>query len=253
MRITVLGSGASHGIPVVTCDCEVCRSTDPLDHRLRTSIMVQTDNTTLVVDAGPDFRYQMLRAKVERVNAVLITHQHHDHIGGFDDLRPYIFRLKHPMPVYAAKEAQEEIRREYSYSFAENPYPGAPTYNLIEFDEEPFTIGDIEVVPMRLKHYTMTCHAFRFGKFAYVTDVHEVTEDAMRKLHGVEYLIVEALMWDKHYSHLNVEQALKVASDLGVKKAWLTHIGHHIGLAEKVNPTLPDNVKLAYDGLVIEC
>lgn len=253
MRVTVLGSGASHGLPVLTCDCEVCRSSDPLDHRLRTSIMVQSDNTTLVVDAGPDFRYQMLRAGVGQVDAVLITHQHHDHIGGFDDLRPFIFKLKHPMPVYAAKEAQEEIKREYSYCFAENPYPGAPTYNLIEFDEDPFTIGDIDVVPMRLKHYTMTCHAFRFGRFAYVTDVHEVTEEAMQKLRGAEFLIIEALMWEKHYSHLNVEQALKIASDLGVKKAWLTHLGHHIGLSAKVNPTLPENVKLAYDGLVIEC
>ncbi len=253
MRVTVLGSGASHGLPVLTCDCEVCRSDDPRDKRLRTSIMVQTGQTTVVVDAGPDFRQQMLRESVGRVDAVLITHQHHDHIGGFDDLRPYIFKLKHPMPVYAAKDAQEEIKREYSYCFDENPYPGAPTYELVDFDNEPFKIGDIDVLPIRLKHFTMTCHAFRFGKFAYVTDIHQVTDDAMQKLQGIEFLIIEALMWDKHYSHLNVDQALKVVTGLGVKKAWLTHIGHHIGLTKIVNHKLPDNVEIAYDGLKFEC
>ncbi len=249
MRITVLGCGTSQGVPVIGCRCPVCCSSDPRDKRTRTSILIETDEVKVVVDAGPDFRQQMLREGVTHLDAVLITHEHKDHIGGLDDLRPFIFHQKKAMPIYASEEAQEEIKREYSYAFDEIHYPGAPTYEIHTLDETPFRLGDLYIEPIRLRHFTLTCYAFRIGKFAYVTDLSELPDEAFSKLVGVEYLIIEALNWRPHYSHLSMIQAIQIATRLNVKKAWFTHVSHHIGCAAKVNPELPENMKLAYDGL----
>ncbi|MCF0200003.1 MAG: MBL fold metallo-hydrolase, partial [Bacteroidales bacterium] len=173
MLITVLGSGTSQGVPVIGCDCDVCQSKDPRDKRLRTSILIQTEQVTVAVDAGPDFRQQMLRENVTHLDAVFITHAHKDHIGGLDDLRPYIFRQQVAMPLYVSDEALPELQREYSYAFDEHPYPGAPTYAIHQLDETPFDIGDLHFEPIRLKHYTLTSYGFRIGKFAYITDLSE--------------------------------------------------------------------------------
>ena len=254
MKITVLGSGTSQGIPIITCDCEVCRSTDARDRRLRTSILIETNKTTICVDAGPDFRYQMLRANVKKLDAILITHEHKDHIGGLDDARPLIFVQKRPMIVYASREAQEEIKREYSYAFAneDERYPGVPTFDLIEITQEPIKINDLTIEPIKLKHYTLTSYGFRIGDFAYITDLSELSEEAFQKLIGIKYLIIEALRRKEHYSHSNLSQAIEIAQRLNVKKAWFTHVSHEMGKTADVNQTLPENMMLAYDGLEIE-
>lgn len=250
MIITVLGSGTSQGVPVIGCQCPVCQSTDPRDRRTRTSILVQTEQVTVAIDAGPDFRQQMLREGVTHLDAVFITHEHKDHIGGLDDVRPFIFQQdNHPMPLFVDKTALPEIKREFSYAFKEHLYPGAPTYEVHLIDETPFDFGDLHVVPIKLKHYTLTSYAFRLGRFAYVTDLSEISQKAMEKLKGVEYLIIEALGPRKHYSHINLEQAVDIAKELKVKKAWFTHCSHVIGKTADVNATLPPNMALAYDGL----
>jgi phosphoribosyl 1,2-cyclic phosphate phosphodiesterase len=212
--------------------------------------LIRTDQVTVAVDAGPDFRQQMLREGINKLDAVFITHEHKDHIGGLDDVRPFIFMNENkPMPLYVSKTALPEIKREFSYAFKEHLYPGAPTYEVHLIDETPFTFGDLYVEPIRLKHYTLTCYAFRIGRFAYVTDFHAITPAAMRRLQGVEYLIIEALARHQHYSHINLEQAVQIATDLHVKKAWFTHCSHSLGKAVDVNAELPENMRLAYDGL----
>lgn len=249
MKITILGSGTSQGVPIIGCDCEVCRSNDSRDKRLRTSILIETDKTSVCIDAGPDFRYQMLRTAVKRLDAILITHQHKDHIGGLDDVRPFIFLQKKPMTIYASVESQEEIKREYSYAFANenDKYPGAPAFELVDIDGSTIMINDLSIEPIKLKHYKLTSYAFRIGNFAYVTDLSEMSEEAFEKLIGVEYLIIEALRHEKHYSHISLEEAIDIAQRLKVKKAWFTHIGHSMGKASDINPTLPENMMLAYD------
>lgn len=252
MIITVLGSGTSQGVPVIGCTCPVCQSNDLRDKRLRTSILIQTDEVTVAVDAGPDFRYQMLREKVTKLDAVLITHEHKDHIGGLDDLRPFIFMNKRPMPLYVADTALPEIKREYSYAFEEHPYPGAPTYEIHRLDETPFDLADLHIIPIKLKHFTLTSYAFRIGRFAYVTDLSEISDEIITKLQGVEYLIIEALGNRKHYSHLSLEEAIDTAKRIGARKTWFTHCSHHIGLAAETNRLLPEGMMLAYDGLKIQ-
>ena len=250
MIITVLGSGTSQGVPVIGCQCTVCQSNDPRDKRLRTSIMIQTEKVTVVVDAGPDFRQQMLRENVNHLDAVLITHEHKDHIGGLDDLRPFIFKQgNQPMPLYVADTALPEIKREYSYAFAEELYPGAPTYDIHRLDETPFDLGDLHIEPIKLKHFTLTSYAFRIGKFAYVTDLSEMTDELIDNLQGVEYLIVEALQTKKHYSHITLDEAIEMARKVGPRKTWFTHCSHSMGLADEVNRKLPEGMALAYDGL----
>ena len=252
MIVTILGSGTSQGVPVIGCQCPVCQSKDPRDKRLRTSILIETDVVTVAVDAGPDFRQQMLRENVTKLDAVLISHEHKDHIGGLDDLRPFIFRQERPMTLYVADTALPEIKREYSYAFDEHPYPGAPTYDIHRLDETPFDIGDLHIVPIKLKHYTLTCYAFRIGNFAYVTDLSEISEEAIEKLMGVKYLIIEALQKKKHYSHLTLDEAIAIAQRVGAEKTWFTHCSHSMGLAADINRELPGGMMLAFDGMKIE-
>ena len=254
MTITILGTGTSCGVPVVGCQCDVCQSTHPKDKRLRCSILVETEQTRLLIDAGPDFRQQMLRENVKHLDAILITHQHKDHIGGLDDVRSFNFLQNISMPIYASPEAQEEIKREYSYAFVDKSelYPGAPTYNLINIEVgRPIVINELTIEPIPLLHLKMLCYAFRIDNFAYVTDFHYISEQSLKKLEGVEYLIIEALRKEKHYSHISLPEAIEIAQKLNVKKAWFTHVSHSMGKAADVNKTLPSNMMLAYDGLSI--
>ena len=248
MKITILGSGTSQGVPVIGCNCDVCKSNDPKDKRLRTSVLIQTEQTTICVDAGPDFRQQMLRENVQHLDAILITHHHKDHIGGLDDVRSFNFLQNISMPIYASPESQEEIKREYSYAFVDKSelYPGAPTYNLIDIVDNELTIE-----PIPLTHLHMLCYAFRIGNFAYVTDFNYMSDESFDKLKGVEYLIIEALRKEKHYSHISLPEAIDIAKRLNVKKAWFTHVSHSMGKAVDVNKTLPSNMMLAFDGLSI--
>lgn len=253
MKITILGSGTSQGIPIITCDCEVCHSNDPRDKRLRTSILIETENTTLCIDAGPDFRHQMLRTNVKKLDAILISHEHKDHIGGLDDVRPFIFRQQKPMIVYASSSAQKEIRREYSYAFVKQDerYPGAPAFELKTINNHPIEINELIIEPIKLKHFTLTSYGFRIGNFAYITDLSELPKKGYSKLKGVEYLIIEALRHKPHYSHICLSEAIDIAQRIGAKKVWFTHISHDMGKYADINPTLPENMMLAYDGLEI--
>ena len=254
MKLTILGSGTSQGVPVIGCDCDVCKSKDPKDKRLRTSLLIETERTTICVDAGPDFRQQMLREDVRRLDAILITHHHKDHIGGLDDVRSFNFLQNISMPIYASPIAQEEIKREYSYAFADKSelYPGAPTYNLIDIvDGQPIVINELTIEPIPLTHLKMLCYAFRIGNFAYVTDFSYMSDESFDKLRGVDYLVIEALRQEKHYSHISLPEAIDIAERLNVKKAWFTHVSHAMGKAEDVNKTLPSNMMLAFDGLSI--
>jgi phosphoribosyl 1,2-cyclic phosphate phosphodiesterase len=251
LKITFLGSGTSAGVPMIACSCEVCASTDQKDKRLRSSILIESATTTLVVDAGPDFRYQMLRANVKKLDAIIFTHAHKDHVAGLDDVRAYNYFQKKPMEIYASEMAQEVIIREFPYAFAETKYPGVPEININTIALEPFAVGDIPVTPILVWHLKMPVWAFRFGKFTYVTDANRVDEVEKQKIAGTEIIVLNALRKTAHISHFTLQEAVDLATDLKVKQAYFTHISHQLGLHEEVNKELPANMQLAYDGLVL--
>lgn len=252
MKVTILGSGTSQGVPVIACDCEVCRSTDKRDKRLRCSAMIEIGDRKIVIDAGPDFRYQMLRAGVKDVRALLLTHEHKDHIGGLDDIRAFNWVKQGKVDVYSNRRTVEAVKRDYAYAFEEVRYPGVPDMDLHVVGEDPFYIDEVEVVPLTVMHYKLPVTAFRIGGFAYITDANYIPEEGMRKLEGVECLVIDALRRERHLSHFSLEEALEMIRRLGVKRAFLTHVGHQMGLTREVERTLPANVRLAYDGLTFE-
>jgi len=252
MRLTFLGTGTSQGVPVIACDCEVCRSGDKHDKRLRVSVWIELEGKSIVIDAGPDFRYQMLRAGVKKLDALLITHEHKDHIAGLDDIRAFNYRSQSAMEVYATQAVQKALKREFYYIFEENPYPGVPRVNLHEIQNEPFLVQGIEVIPVQVMHYVMPVLGFRIGNVAYITDAKTISEAEKEKLKGCDVLILNALRKKSHISHLNLEEALDLVKELAPKKAYFTHISHLMGMHEDVQRTLPANVFLAYDGLSVE-
>ena len=249
MKITLLGTGTSQGVPVVGCGCEVCRSTDPRDNRLRTAAFVETDDVRLLIDAGPDLRQQLLRENITKVDAVLVTHEHKDHLAGLDDIRPVYFRQKRPMDIYAMQRVLNVVRKDYDYAFKENPYPGAPSFNLQPVRYDKFYVGNVEIQPIQVRHLTLPILGYRIGKFAYITDASFVAEAELAHLRDLEVLVVNALHHDKHYSHFNLEQALQFIDLVKPQRAYLTHSSHHMGLYADVQKTLPPNVTLGYDGL----
>ncbi len=252
MKITFLGTGTSQGVPVIGCDCVVCTSGDPRDQRLRTSIMVEHDQTRVVVDVGPDFRQQMLYQGVRQLDALLITHEHNDHIIGMDDVRPFNFRQKRAMTVYATAAVQSELRQRFAYIFSENPYPGAPRLQLNTINKDaPFQINDLHVIPLEVSHGKMPVLGFRFDDFTYITDAKSITAEEKAKIRGSRFLVLNALHHREHHSHFNLEQALELIEELQPEQAFLTHISHQMGKYEKVQPSLPDGVFLATDNLVV--
>ena len=252
MKVTILGSGTSQGVPVIACECDVCRSTDEHDKRLRSSVMIDIEDKKLIIDAGPDFRTQMLQAQVKNVRALLRTHEHKDHIGGLDDIRAFNWVKQGGVDVYCNHLTMKAIHKDYDYAFAKFKYPGVPEMNIHVVDEAPFLIDDIEVIPITVMHYKLPVTAFRIANFAYVTDANYIPEESMKKLEGVEYLVINALRKEPHLSHFTLGQALEVVKRLNVKQAYITHIGHQMGLHGEVLGELPDNVKLAHDMLVFE-
>jgi phosphoribosyl 1,2-cyclic phosphate phosphodiesterase len=252
LTITILGSGTSSGVPMIACPCEVCHSTNPKDKRLRSSILVQSATTTIVVDTGPDFRYQMLRANVVNLDAILFTHPHKDHIAGLDDVRAFNFFSGKPMNIYANELTQEVIIREFPYAFSEKKYPGLPEIILNSIDAEPFTIGDIMVTPVLVWHLKMPVLAFRFGKFTYITDANRIDETEKEKIRGSEVFVLNALRKEKHISHFSLGEAIQIAQELQVPQTWLTHISHQLGRHDDVSEELPNGIALAYDTLQIK-
>lgn len=236
---------------MIGCDCAVCTSPDKKDKRLRSSILVESDATTIVIDTTPDFRYQMLRANVKKLDAVLFTHPHKDHVAGLDDVRAYNYFQQKPMDVYANSLTEETIKREFAYAFSDKRYPGIPSINLNTIDETPFVIGDIPVVPVLVWHLKMPVLGFRFGRFTYITDANKIDAEEREKIKGSETIVLNALRNEKHISHFTLEEAVEMVHQLQVPIAYFTHISHQLGRHTEVNKSLPRGIELAYDGLEI--
>lgn len=237
---------------MIGCDCKVCSSPDDKDKRLRSSIMVQSENTTIVVDTGPDFRYQMLRAKVKHLDAIVFTHPHKDHVAGLDDVRAYNFFTRRPMQVFANEMTQEVLIREFPYAFAEMKYPGVPEINFNTIDMNPFLVGDIEVVPIMVWHLKMPVMGFRFGKFTYITDANKIEAYEKDKIRGSEVLVLNTLRKEKHISHFSLSEAIVLSQELGVPTTFFTHMSHQMGLHADISKELPPGIALAYDKLIID-
>ncbi len=249
VEFTFLGTGTSQGVPIIGCRCEVCQSPDERDQRLRSSLLVKAGGATAVIDTGPDFRQQCLRAQVDALDAVVFTHEHKDHVAGLDDIRPFNFRSRKDMPVYATPRVQEALRREFKYIF-EADYPGVPRVQLMQLNDEPFAVGDAMWWPLPVMHHRLPVMGFRIGGLAYITDANQLSELALERLNGVDVLVLNALRREAHLSHFTLEEALKWASIIGARQTYFTHISHQLGLHESVNAELPHGVALAHDGLV---
>ena len=251
MKFTFLGTGTSQGIPVIACPCPVCQSSDIKDKRLRTAGLIEYDGITIAIDAGPDFRQQMLSSKVNKLDAILLTHEHRDHIAGLDDVRAFNWVQQKPMDVWAELRVQDSIYKEFAYVFAEQKYPGIPEIMLNTIDGHPFEIHGIKIIPIRCYHHKLPIYGFRIGDLTYITDANFIPEEEKEKIVGTKYLIVNALRHQKHLSHFCLAEAVKCISSFGPRKGYITHISHQMGLYENVKNELPDNICLAYDGLTI--
>jgi phosphoribosyl 1,2-cyclic phosphate phosphodiesterase len=249
LKITFLGTGTSSGVPMIACECEVCSSDNTKDKRLRSSILVESEQTAIVVDTTPDFRFQMLRQKVKKLDAVIYTHHHKDHIAGLDDIKAYNYFQQKTMEVYATEITAEALKREFSYIFAEFKYPGIPDIHLNIINTEPFMVGDIPVTPVLVWHYKMPVFGYRFGAFTYITDANRIDPEEKQKIAGSSSLVLNALRKEKHISHFTLQEAIDIAQELQVPSAHFTHISHQLGKHNNVSTELPDGIELAYDGL----
>ncbi len=251
IKVTFLGTGTSIGVPVITCDCPVCRSDDPRDNRLRTSIMIETAGYTFVVDCGPDFRIQMLREKVMNLDAILITHEHRDHIAGLDDVRAFNYVLNKKIDIYSTGHVLETIRKDFGYIFSENRYFGAPQLNIHCISDQPFSVCGQAFIPIRVLHEKLPVTGFRIGDFTYITDASFISEQELEKVKGSRVVVLNALRNSKHVSHFSLPEAVEILEKLNPDAAFLTHLSHFVGLHEEVNQKLPSFIQLAYDGLVL--
>ena len=252
MKITFLGTGTSQGVPPIGCTSEVCLSENPKDNRLRASILVQWNSLNVLVDCGPDFRYQMIRAGVNRLDAILFTHEHRDHTAGLDDIRPYNYLQQGNMPVYLHPRVYGAFQSQYDYIFQPVPYPGIPLIDWHMIDLEPFQIKGHLIKPVEVMHYKLPVLGFVFGRFAYVTDANYISAEEKEKLKGMDVLVLNALRREDHISHFTLSQAVELAKELGAKQTYFTHMSHQIGLHDLVCAELPDGIDLAHDGLIVE-
>ncbi|MBN7812632.1 MBL fold metallo-hydrolase [Algoriphagus sp. H41] len=249
MKVNFLGTGTSQGVPVIGCECLVCQSLDFRDKRFRTSIHIEAEGVSLVIDTGPDFRMQMLRAGIKKLDAVLFTHEHKDHTAGLDDIRPFNFSQKKDMPVFGRKNVLEQIQREYAYIFSPKKYPGVPQVEQVEINENTFHVQGLQITPIPVLHYKLPVFGFRIGDFSYITDANFIPEESMNLLEGTETLVLNALQIDPHISHFTLEEAVQVARKIGAKQTYFTHISHRLGLHAQIDAQLPEGIALAYDGL----
>ena len=251
-KLTFLGTGTSQGVPVIACHCGVCLSDDMHDKRLRTSALLQIGDVNILFDIGPDFRQQMLRHDVGHLDAILITHAHRDHVGGLDDIRSFNYVQNRKMDIYLNTEARKAVERDYHYIFEPHQYPGLPEADLHTVDGEPFQTAGVSVMPIRAMHKDLPILGYRVGSLAYITDANYISPEEMLKLKGVDTLVINALRKNKHFSHYCLSEALEVIRQVAPRQAWLTHMSHEMGRHVEVDPTLPDGVHLAYDGLQIQ-
>ena len=253
MKITLLGTGTSQGIPVIGCNCNSCTSDDPRDDRLRSGILVQSEDANILVDTGPDLRQQLLKTPIPQLSAVLYTHEHNDHVVGLDDIRPFNFMQRSDIPFYGLPRVLGDIRNRFAYVFAENPYPGAPkaSLNTIESGQQ-FSIGSILITPIEVMHGKLPILGYRFGDFAFITDASLINEESRRLLKGTKKVVLSALRKEKHHSHFTLYEAIQVILDLEVDEAYLTHISHRMGVTSEWEKELPEGIFPAFDGLVIE-
>ena len=249
MKITFLGTGTSQGVPVIACKCDVCLSNNLKDKRLRSSVLIEFQNKTIVIDTGPDFRQQMLRERVEKLDAVLFTHAHKDHVAGLDDIRSFNFRSKKPMDIFCTNDVLNALRMEYSYIFSEKTYPGVPKVNVNIIENNNFYIDDIEIQPIRALHYKLPVLGFRIKNFVYLTDLSEINSAEKRKMINADVIVLDSLRKEPHLSHLSLDESIVLIKELKPKQAYLIHISHLMGLHDQVNSELPNNIHLSYDGL----
>jgi len=249
MTVTFLGTGTSMGVPEIGCPCEVCRSTNPYDKRLRSAVLIEANGSTILIDAGPDIRQQLLRENTKRIDAVLLTHEHYDHIGGIDDLRP--FTRQKPLPIFGMRRVLDTLRKNISYVFSAEKYPGIPDLSLREIGKEPFSINGLEIMPIEVYHYKLAILGFRIGRFAYLTDVKTIPEASFEKLQSLDVLVLNALRKTPHISHQSIDEALRNIEKIAPRKTYLTHFNHDLGLHTVVENELPAGVHLAYDGLTV--
>lgn len=250
MNITFLGTGTSQGVPVIACNCEVCLSKNKKDKRLRSSILIDIEGWKIVVDTGPDFRYQMLRENVQELDAVLFTHEHKDHIAGLDDIRAFNYKQKKVIPIYAQKRVVDALKREFHYAFMEPHYPGVPELQIHEFRKIEFIVADsISVIPIEVMHYKLPVNGFRIGDFTYITDMKTISEEEKKKVQGSKILVLNALQKEPHISHLTLDEAIEFAQEINAEQTYFTHISHKLGKHDDIAEILPSNIYLSYDGL----
>lgn len=252
MRVTFLGTGTSQGIPIIACNCEVCKSEDMHDKRLRSSVLIEKEDTNIIIDTGPDFRQQMLKSDVKHLEAILFTHEHKDHVAGLDDIRAFNYIQKGPLDIYAEERVLTSLKREYSYIFKEPKYPGVPEVSLHTIDLKPFVINNIKIIPIRAMHMNLPLLGYRIGDFTYITDANFIASHEMEKIKGSKYFVLNGLRRQQHISHFTLEQAIKIIKEIKPEKGYITHIGHQMGFHQAVQKELPENIHLAYDGLVLE-
>ncbi|MBL0327804.1 MAG: MBL fold metallo-hydrolase [Cytophagaceae bacterium] len=252
MKITFLGTGTSTGVPVLTCKCDVCRSLDFRDKRLRVSLLIQFKGSNIVIDTGPDFRQQALAADLTHLDAVIFTHEHKDHTAGLDDVRPfnYLQGIKN-CPIYAHPRVIEQLKQEYHYAFQENPYPGVPIIECHEISDKPFIVKGLEFLPINVLHHKLQVYGFRFNDFTYITDANYIAEEEIEKIKGSKILVINALQRQDHISHFTFQQAIDLSEKIGAGHTYFTHISHKLGRHSEVEKELPAHISLAYDGLSV--
>lgn len=251
MKVTFLGTGTSQGVPIIACPCNVCQSADERDKRLRSAVMLHVHGLNIVIDTGPDFRQQMLRAGVKHLDGIVFTHAHKDHIAGFDDIRAFNYVQKEKMDVFADLIVQKQMQREFYYIFEEQKYPGIPEINLHTINTDKFNVKGVEFTPIQVMHYRLPVLGFRVGDFTYITDANYISDEEKEKIKGSRVLVLNALRRESHISHYTLDQAIDLANELGADITYLTHISHQLGKHEEVDYELPPHIRLAYDGLEI--
>jgi len=249
--VTFLGTGTSVGVPMIGCSCETCLSSDPKDKRLRTSLLVELEGLTFVIDTGPDFRAQMLKHQVKQLDAILFTHEHRDHTAGLDDIRPFNFIQDESIEVYASKRVQAELKQQFHYIFAPHQFKGLPRVTLNEIGKAPFKIKGQEIIPIEVMHYKLPVSGFRFKDFTYLTDVKTIDQTAIEKIRDSKILVLNALRFEEHRTHLTVDEAIELANQLEIPEVYFTHFSHQIGKHQDVSLRLPKHIKMAYDGLTL--